>query len=408
MSNTEQVVLMARQPIYDASQRLVAYELLYRSGDQSSAGVIGPEQSARALVSCLIDIGLSRLAEDRMAFFNVDQFLLSTDATELLPRNKVVLEILETVKPTPENLVAVRRLYEAGFTVALDDFDWNSDTAAFLPYANLVKLDVLQHGSTMPNAVSKLRRPGRMLLAEKIESSQQFQRCKSMGFDYYQGYHFSRPEVMQGNSIPPNKLATLQVIAKLYDPTLSLEALEELIAADLALSHRILKLVHSAQYGLSSHVTSIQQAVMFLGLHSITSLATLLVMSSKSDKPEDLLVTALVRAKTCETLAIKRGLTGKDRHYTVGMLSVIDAVMNVPMSVLLEQLPLDDEMNEALLDADCGNDLGLSLRSVLAFERGQWESVEKGASAPMVHEAYLDAVLWAATKMQTVSQPMAA
>ncbi len=399
---------MARQPIYDKSQGLAAYELLYRSGTANFAGNIAPEDSARSLVSTLIDIGLTRLVGDSKAFINIDEEILLSGAALLLPKDKVVIEILETVRATPETIEMIRRLRTAGFTIALDDFDADPHSKEFLPFASIIKLDVMALGSRLPFQVKLVQGPGVTLLAEKVETRAEYEQCKILGFELFQGYFFSKPEIIKGRSIPPNRLTSLQIAARLQDPTLTIGQLEELIVTDLPLSHRLLKMVRSAQMGMPDHVQTIRQAVMFLGIQTVASLATLIAISASSNKPPDLLATALVRAKMCELITDSRKLPGKERSFTVGLFSVIDALLDTPMEDLLSQLPLDAEINSALTDPESAGELGDALRIVLAFEQGHWDLIEPLISLSEINSSYQKAVTWAADRMGAFDQQVAA
>lgn len=362
---------MARQPIYSELSKLVAYELLYRSSVDAQTALMGDREAALAIVNSLIDIGLPTLAGEVRAYINVDRALLRSGSLSLLPAGKVVLEVVETVKATPENLAIVKGLHAAGFTIALDDFDMGPDTTPFLPYASILKLDVLALGDKTFCIAKKCKRPGLRLLAEKVQTRGQFEACRRHGFELYQGHFFSKPEVVEGRSIPAIKSIALETTARLQDPSLTLDQLENIVLSDLALTHRLLRMIRSASLGIPGQIHSIRQAIMFLGLRTVACVATLLAMSASSKKPAELMTTALVRGKTCELLASHFKLDQPERHFTVGLISVIDAMLDAPMKVLLAQLPLDAEINEALLDPHASGPLATVLQSALHFEKGR-------------------------------------
>ncbi len=390
---TTPAVFMARQAIYDPSRRVAGYELLYRNGNRGDAGQLSPEQSAQALMSSLVDIGLGRLAGDRPAFINVDSELLCSQALQLLPKEKVVIELLETVQPTPETLKAVSELHEAGYKIALDDFEANDHTVQFIPYADIVKLDVLALGPSLMRHLQIARRANLTLLAEKVENRQAFDNCLSLGVKMFQGYFFSTPEIVQGRSVPPNRLAAIQLLAQLQSPTATLDEIEQLIISDLALSHRLLRLVKSAQVAIPERMATIRCALMFLGAKAVAALASVLAMASSSDKSPALLVTSLARAKMCEFLAPPSRNSDKSRFFTAGLFSVLDALLDIPMETVLSQIVLEDEIAAALLDHNANNDIATALRTVIAFEEGDWDAVEAGAVP--VADAYYNAVDWA-------------
>lgn len=401
-------VFMARQPIYNKKQALAAYELLYRSGDHTQAGHVGEEEAARSLVTSLVDIGLTRLTGDVRAFINVDQSLLASGVLSMLPTGRVVIEILETVEPTPKNVQLVKQLHQAGYTIALDDFVANAETEAFVPYADIIKFDVMDLGAQLSKQVHRVVRPGLSLLAEKVETKAQFEQCKRLGFEFFQGYFFSKPEVMKGASIPPQRALALDLATRLNDPDLSLDGLEKLIVADVGLAVRLLRMVKSAQLGLPSNISSIRQAVMFLGFQTVASMATLLAMSASSDKQTDLITTALVRARACESLAKIHKLQDGGKFFTVGLLSVVDAVLNTTMKDVLSKMPLDSEMNAALINPHEGGELGAVLTTVTAFEEGHWEELAQDFPLAEVNLAYQDAVHWASELRNGFDNPVAA
>jgi EAL and modified HD-GYP domain-containing signal transduction protein len=384
---------MARQAIYDARRQITGYELLYRNGRQLKAGDISPEQSAQALMNSLVDIGLGRLAGDRPAFINVDSELICSPALYLLPPAKVVLELLETVEPTTEALEAIKGLRDAGYKIALDDFVANENALKFVPYADIVKFDVLALGPSLTKHVQIARTAKLTMLAEKVETRAAFDNCLSFGIKLFQGFYFSNPEVVQGRSVPPNRLATIQLLAQLQSPSVTLDEIERLVTTDLALSHRLLRLVKSAQYALPEKMATIRAALMFLGAKAVAALASVLAMSACSDKAPSLMVTALARAKMCEFLAPKNRQADKTRFFTAGLFSVLDAILDIPMQDVLAQIVLEEEVATALLDHDAKNEVATALRTVIAFETADWESIEFG---PLhIADAYYDAVDWA-------------
>lgn len=398
---------MARQAIYDPGRRIAGYELLYRNGHNPNAGQVTPEQSAQSLMNSLVDIGLGRLAGKQPAYINVDSELLCSPALHLLPQDKVVIELLETVEPTQEALQAVSALHEAGYKIALDDFEANDHTAKFIPYADIVKLDVLALGPSLMRHLQIARRSNLTLLAEKVENRKEFETCLSLGVKMFQGYFFSSPEIVQGRSVPPNRLAAIQLLAQLQSPTATLDEIEELIVSDLALSHRLLRLVKSAQIAVPERMATIRCALMFLGAKAVAALASVLAMASSSEKAPTLLVTALARAKMCEFLAPKSRYADRSLFFTAGLFSVLDALLDISMETVLSQIVLEEEIATALLDHHADNEIATALRTVIAFERAEWESVEVGPVP--VEDAYYNAVDWAeGTAHLTQSQDSAA
>lgn len=388
---------MARQPIYDANLAVHAYELLFRRGETGSAGEIDAEAAAKSLVNSLVDIGLRDLIGDSTAFVNVSYDLLMSNSIVTLPKEQVVIEVLETIEPTTEVLERLSQLQTFGYRLALDDFVLSPETRILLRYASIVKFDVLNKPeSEVRRQAALLRRPGVKLLAEKVEDEAMFKVCQRAGFELFQGYYFSKPELLKRTSVETNKFSLLRLASKIQSSDAQYAEIEEIIASDVSLSYRLLKFVSSAQFGVGCKITSIRQALMFLGISTVSALATLLAMAGTSGKPSELMTIALVRGKMCEVLATTRNLPNPDRYFTVGLLSVLDALLDAPMEVVLAELPLAPEINEALLLPDCENDLAKALRSALAYENGDWESPRpEGVTNQDLSNAYHAAICWA-------------
>ncbi len=389
-------VYMARQPIYGRNMSLFAYELLFRRSGALTAGEMDAEEEAQVLVSSLIDIGLNELIGDSKAFVNASEAILMSSAITMFPKDKVVIEVLETVSLSQEVVDRVALLRKFGYTIALDDFCYTPEAEPLMAEAQIIKLDILEKSEAqISTAFRKAKRPGIRVLAEKVETQEQYQICQRMGFDLFQGFFFAKPELMKGSSLRANQVAMLRLAAKIHSPDMHYSDLEEIISSDVALTFKLLKLVKSAHFGLSCTITSIRQALMFLGINTVASLATMLSMVGSTEKPDEVVTTSLVRAKMCELLAQWRGKPGLDRYFTVGILSLVDALMDAPMDQILNELPLASEINAALLDPFAAGDLAETLRMVAAFERGDWDSVSLPGLTPLqVSNAYHASVTW--------------
>jgi c-di-GMP phosphodiesterase len=389
---------MARQPIYDRDLTVFAYELLFRrGGEDRAAGSIGQTESAEALTNAVVEIGLERLVGSSYAFVNVTPELLLSDLLHVLPAERVVLEILEYIEPSQEHEAAIKALAKAGYTIALDDFGPDSEQEPFVQYADIVKVDVMDgEPSQLRGTIAKLKAYDVKLLAEKVETNGMYKLCKRLGFDYFQGYFFAKPAILSDRGIPPNRAFLFRLLTALQDPNVQFERLEQIINMDVTLTFRLLRLINSASVGMSERIESISQSLMLLGIKRVTALTCLLAMSSVDDKPNELLTTAMVRAKMCESIAISlRQPT--EKYFTTGLLSVLDALMDMSMAELVEQLPLCDEVRQALTEPEAGGQIGMALRCVVAFERGDWATVEQiSHDMQQISDSYLGAIEWAA------------
>jgi EAL and modified HD-GYP domain-containing signal transduction protein len=389
---------VGRQPIFNRKLRIHAYELLFRSGIGNQANVVCEDAAtSRVLVNALSEIGLDKLVGSNPAFINVtDKHLLESDLAAMLPK-QCVLEVLETVKPTPEIVAAVQRLSDAGYQIALDDFEFSEAMIPLLKVADLVKLDVR---ALQPEGVKKqleqLRGFDLKLLAEKVETPAEFNAYQDMGFHYFQGYFFARPSVVQVRAIPANKLAIMELVAKVNDPEISLPELGEIIARDASLSVKTLRYVNSPAVGLASEVSSVNQALTLLGLDTIRQWVMILTLTGidLEDKSPELFVIMLTRARLCQLIARKAGLDNPNSYFTIGLLSAIDVLMDAPMDELIEPLPLTREVKAALIGFE--GEGGDVLRSAIALEQGMLnEIVYFGLDMEQLNEAYHEALHWA-------------
>ena len=298
-------MFVARQPIYDRQLTVSGYELLFRE-DGVNRAVIGDDDAAtsQVLLGAFTDIGLKELVGERPAFLNVSTRFVVEGYALPLPKDQLVLELLERAPVTPKLLAAIAGLRRDGYSVALDDFRLSDATRPLLALADIVKVDVLGvPRPSLPDIVAELRGCGGRLLAEKVETYEDFEFCHELGFDLFQGYFFCRPKIVKGRAIPAGRLGTLRIVGRMNEPGVQLKELEDLISRDVGLSYRLLRYINSAFFGLRREITSVRQALVLLGLENIRRWATLLALAGVDDKPHELLVTALLRARMCEQLA---------------------------------------------------------------------------------------------------------
>lgn len=394
-------VFVARQPIFDADLNIHAYELLFRSGPtQRAIFSDGDEATTQTLLTSLLDIGLDYLVGRRPAFVNVTRSYLTGAKPLPVPKRGVVLEILETETIDRELVDGVAELCSQGRQFAMDDVADQNRIWPLLDYVQYVKLEYPALSEEEIRSTCKLcRRHNLKVLAEKIETLEDFERCRGLGIDYFQGYFFAKPQLVKGRRIGDNQLRLLQLLASLQNPDISFEKLESLIRDDVSMSYKLLKYINSAAFGVRQEVRSLRQALTLLGLQNLRSLAMLLALASVDARPEELLITAIVRARACESLAETHGLD-KEAAYTVGLFSLLDAMLGQPMNEVLEHLPLSHEVHGALVEQEGA--LGALLALVTANESGDHETLAAYPGLSQVfNKAYVDAVHWAC-----VSEPL--
>ena len=393
-----QNVFLGRQPILDAEERTHGYELLFRSTETNAydPSMDGDCATARVLINSVMELGLERIVGEGLAFINLtDRFIASPQLLECLPPGRVVLEVLESVIATPSVLEGIARLKDLGYTIALDDFVRHEGNEALLALADLIKYDITDHAmADLERQVAEDRRCGRATLAERVETPEQFHRLREMGFEYFQGYHFARPTILRGATLKSDKLGLVQLLSLVNDPDTESEVLIEAVSRDVSLSVRALRFVNSAAGGLKREVSSIQQALALLGRETLRNWITLLVMSQDEDKPGELITMALVRARFCQLMAVHQHESDPAEQFTIGLLSLLDVLMDTAMETVLDSISASGRCRETLLDGK--GDTALMLAAARHLESGVGA---EGASADVqldqhMLQAFQDSLIW--------------
>ncbi|WP_447971806.1 EAL and HDOD domain-containing protein [Nitrospira sp. M1] len=387
--------MVGRQPIYGNRVDVFAYELLYRSGEANQANFVdGDAATANVMLNAMLEIGLQPIVGNHLAFINMTENLILSQLCQTLPKEQVVLEILENVKPTEQIIEALTALANQGYTIALDDFIYHDSLLPLVNIANIVKVDVmaLSH-EEIAEHVLWLRQYPIKLLAEKVETHEDFEFCQGLGFDYFQGYFFCKPNVIAGARVPPNRMAILMLLAKLQERDIEITKIEKEIKSDVSLSYKLLRYVNSAYCGLPKKVDSIAQAACMVGIDKLRMWVTLMSLASMEEKPFELLVTATVRAYMCEQLGRALQQDAVDQFFTIGLFSVLDGFFDCELSEVLDSLPLSPEVKGALLERT--GLLGQVLGCVIAFEQGKWQDVAcENIDPSVIQNAYIEAIGW--------------
>lgn len=388
--------LIGRQPILDRDGQVQAFELLFRPDTANAPTPFdGNHATANVIVTALTDFGLDHLVGPHPAYINFPTDLLHNDAALLLPTDRVVIEILEDVAVDKQLIEAVTGLSRSGYKLALDDFVYHPKWKPLLRVASTIKIDVLAMGIDEVAAhVTKLKRGGVQLLAEKVETREKHLQLMDLGFDLFQGYYYAKPNIVSRDRIPENHLAIARLLAALNDSTASMEDIETVVVEDVSLSYRLLRYINSAFFALPQKVDSIRRALVYFGIDMLRRWASLLVMASVSGKPKVLMQNALVRARMCEALAKCRKLPEPESYFTVGLFSILDTLLDAPMATVIEPLPLSREIVDALVKRE--GDRGAALECVCAYEECRWADVKfDGVDREEIGKAYLDSIEWA-------------
>ena len=391
---------LARQPILDRHQEVYAYELLFRDGIQDNCDGLDLELASTSVLDTSFLIGLEKITEGRRMFVNCPRDFLLRGYVSLFPRDAVVVEILENIKPDAEIVEACQALKQDGFLIALDDFVDTPDWAPLVELADFIKVDFRLSAPEEQRALAaRYARKGIRMLAEKVETLQEFSDGVKMGYSLFQGYFFCRPEIMQHKSLPAFKMAYLELLQAATAPEFDIGLLASQIKHEPSMTFRLLRYLNSAAFGLRSEIHSIQHALSLLGEREMRKWIAVVSVGVMADgKPGELMTVPLVRGRFCELLAPLAGLGHQSNDlFLMGLLSVMDAILGQPLDLILAELPVRQEIKEALL-LRTGFYRNL-LDVAIAHETGDWNAVNTllevvGISKELVPSLYVSALGW--------------
>jgi c-di-GMP-related signal transduction protein len=367
---------IARQPIFNFNKRLYAYELLYRGdGEWHLGNTEGSRATSSLLSSTFLTEGIEKITGSKPCFVNFTQELLLKNIHSAFPKNRLVIEILEDVEPTPEVVEACQQMVNQGYTLALDDFVYEPKFDPLVKLASIIKVDFkLTPVDSLARMLHRLARFDHLkLLAEKVETYEEFDKALKLGFSYFQGYFFSRPEEIRIKELSSVKINLLRLLAEVSKKTTTISRLKEIVSVDVALTYKLLRFLNSAHFYLLEKVESVTRAISFLGAKRFRRFVMLVLISEiATEKPEELVRLAVVRARFCELLA-EQGSLAKHSHelFLVGLFSLIDAMLDKSMKELLRGLPVTDDVKDALV-----NDAGPYspvLKAVKCYEQSMRE-----------------------------------
>ncbi len=388
-----QRVHVGRQPIYTRKLDVYAYELLFRTTDGNCEFTSGDMATGEVMVNALMDIGVGRIAGNARTFINMTEAYIT--GTRPLPPlgDRVVLEVLETVPPSDEVVAGLQRLISEGYRIALDDYTGREDYEPLLNLAHIVKVDVLDcAGEELARQVARLGDYNVKLLAEKVETYEQYRTCQDLGFDYFQGYFFCKPDVVSGTRPAGNRLIAAQLLSALQKPDIEFEELQGLLSRDATLAYRLLAYVNSAYFNLRAPISSIRHALAIVGTRGVRQWAMLvLMMALNNGKPDELLRVGMIRARMCELLAARWPGESPDAFFTGGLFSILDALLDRDIHELSDTLTIDPNIVRDLQHGD--GHIRATLGAVLAYEQGRLCDLEESWRADC-QRVYLDALAW--------------
>ena len=406
-------VIVARQPVFDRRFDVLGYELLFRptrhaqSTQMPEDHLQGDLMTAQVLFNS-VEIGIDRLAGDRLLFCNASRGTLVGDIPIILPPERTVVEVLESVVIDTEVFEGCERLIDQGFRLALDDFTWFDGAERMLELASIVKIDLtLVSPDELPELLGRCQSFGATLLAEKVEDRDQLLRCEDLGFEYFQGYLLSRPQIVhgRGNRIEGSRLAILRIAEHLWDPDAKIATIERFVRADPNLCVQILKVASiGAAHGMKRTVRSLYEALILVGSRRLQAWVTLMLLVGNDMAPEETLSTALVRARLCELLAEQVSPRLGDEAFATGLLSCLDLLLGVPVAGALAELNIDDEIEAAILHHE--GILGAVLVEALFLQTGEYRRERRsGLDTTAFQVSYLEAVAWADEMVHSLFGP---
>jgi c-di-GMP-related signal transduction protein len=390
---------VARQPILTRDRKIFGYELLFRDGLKGYFAPPNSTDASRSTLGIATLMGLDALCDGRLAFINCTHEDLIEEYVTLLPPSQAVVEVLETVTPNEQVIAACRRLKQAGYVIALDDFDFNDPREPLVGLAGVIKVDFRLTPHEHRAAMVKKYKNGRCrMLAEKVETPEEFADAKNAGFDYFQGYFFRRSEVLATAEISANRVSYLRLLQAVSSPEFDAREIESVVKSDASFCYRLLRYLNSARFGFSSEIQSVRHALSMLGEEEVARWVRIVaIFGAGEGKPSDLVLSALVRARFCELIAPMIQEGGSDL-FLMGLISMMDSILELPMSRVLDSVSIAQESKSALLGKPSRR-LPLYLL-MLGLESGHWQEIKMLAERfhlceTDVADHYWQAMQWA-------------
>lgn len=396
-------VFLARQPILDRFNKLFAYELLFRDSEKNMyQGKDGDKATIDVIKNTFTNIGIDKVTGDKKAFINFTENILKSDIFAVLPPKSVIIEILEDIEPTEEIVELCKRLKGLGYIIALDDFVYSDKYRELLEVIDIIKVDFkITKGYERREVIKRVNSARIKFLAEKVETIEDFNEAVSCGYEYFQGYYFSKPLMISGKKIAENKAIYIQILQEINNEKFSIESMENLIKRDVSLSFKLLKLINSANYCFVSEIKSLRQALALLGEKEIKKWLYLIVFQTiGNNKPEIIIIDSLTRARFAEIIAKKNRMdVNPFNAYLTGILSMIDLLLDSPLDQILEEILIPAEVKEGLNGTN-NNGYRRLLDLIIEYEKGEWDQVSKISKELKLDEkglpeAYYEAIFYA-------------
>jgi EAL and modified HD-GYP domain-containing signal transduction protein len=393
-------VFVARQPIFDRNKKIYAYELLFRSGASNCFPDIDGETATTSLLSSsFFTVGIDRIVSGKIAFINFTEDLITKGTPHLFASGKMMVEILENVAPTPEIIASCNKLKDNGYELALDDFVYSKKFEELLHLSDIIKVDFrLTPLEKIEEMIPSLQKYNCKLLAEKIETYEEFEKAMALKFNYFQGYFFSKPEVLKNKDLSASQMTMFRLITQINAAEFDISALGDLVSHDVSISYKLLNYLNSAYFSRLQPISSITQAISYLGEKGFRLFVSLIATSMLAEnKPDALVKMAVIRARFLQLIGQELNKDSNEM-FLLGLFSLIDAMLDRNMKEILKQLSISEKIKEALIDRK--GELYVFIRLIETYETGNWTAFryaqkKSGMGDIKILDFYVQAIAWA-------------
>lgn len=389
-------IFVGRQPIFTRDLDVYAYELMPHSATESDTDTASADTAtSQVIINAFMEIGIDKLVGKKTAFITLTEHFLQSDYELPLPKDRVILKIPSYVNITDEVINGTKRLADAGFKLAIDNYLQHPPLQALSSMASIIDINIENLKESEIRAHLKiLKKLHPIILADHVKTHDEYDTCRDVGVDYIQGYFLNRPRIISGESLDSNQMSIINLLSTLYNPETDTDTIVDVISKDVALSYKILQLMNSAFFSRSNKIESIKQATVMLGRKQLCTWASMMALTGMDNKPREQVRISMIRARSCELLAEKAGLKPADSFFTVGMFSSLDLLMDKSLEELIPPLPLADSVVAALLNRE--GDLGDAINCTLAQEQGDWINIRFADLSPEdLSDINIEAINWA-------------
>jgi len=388
-------IFVGRQPIYTRDIEIYAYELMSHSVSNNDHSIEADMATSQVIINAFMEIGIDKLVGKNIAFITLTEHFLQSDYELPLPKDRVILKIPTYVNVTGEVIAGVKRLADAGFKLALDNYLQHPPLQPLASMASIIDINIENLSiNEIRDHLKILKKLHPIILADHVKDHDAYDICREVGVDYIQGYFLNRPRIVSGESLDSNQMSIINLLSTLHNPETDTDTVVDIISKDVALSYKILQLMNSAFFTRSTKIDSIQHATVMLGRKQLCTWASMMALSGMDNKPIEQVRISMIRARSCELLAERANLKPADSFFTVGMFSSLDLLMDRSLEELITPLPLADNVIAALLNRE--GELGEAINCTLAQEEGDWVNIRfAGLSTDDLSDINIKAINWA-------------